>query len=136
MKKILFLLLLSFIFESNVVACEPIVWKLKTDKIFGFVIDENKTPIPNLTIQVLQNSMNEIGFISETKTDSQGRFEITEIPSGKYVLRTSDKTYHFAFTYASLKYKKSDSKPKKEIVMTVVPLSKCSGFAKVRKTPN
>jgi 5-hydroxyisourate hydrolase-like protein (transthyretin family) len=137
MKRILFLSFSILIIQlTSTVACEPTIWKLKINSIFGVVVDENKTPIPNIAIQVLKNSNNENGLVSQVNTDQQGRFEFTNISSGKYIVRTSDKTYKFAFTFASLKVKQLKSKREKEIVMTVVPVSKCSGYAEVRKFSN
>lgn len=128
---ILILLVLSF--SESSFACIPNIASIKAKAINGKVVGEGDNfPIPKAIVQVYKIKENGEEILAETKTDENGRFEINNFPSGKYLIRS--KAEYFAYSYAEIKLEKSSSNIKKEeIIFTLVPETDCSGDVEVKK---
>jgi len=121
-----------FLFAYSVFPCTVNISSIKTNSIYGRVIDENKSLIPNAKIQIYKNTDNGEEILAETISDENGKFEIKDFPAGKYMIKAGSE--HFAYSYASVKLNKTLSNVKyKEIVFTLVPIGECSGWVDMQK---
>lgn len=132
--RILVCFILIFSFANDALTCTPHVSFIKTKAIYGKIIDEYNRPIPGASVQIYKiNDGDEEKILAETKADENGRFEISNFPSGKYAIR-ADFGDDFRTTYAQLKLKKSSKKVKdEEIIFTLVTIADCSGKVEVKK---
>jgi hypothetical protein len=131
--KVLVCISFLFIFAFVVFPCTVTISKIKADGLYGRVIDINKALIPGAIIQIYQNTKDgEKGF-AVIRADKDGRFELKDFPAGNYMIKANAEG--FAYSYASMKLKKSSGKVKKrEIVFTLVPYDGCSGLVEIQRT--
>lgn len=117
------------LFAYDAFFCTVNISNIKATAVYGKVIAETKETIPNAKIQIFKAEDYD-KILAETTTDENGRFEIKNFPSGKYMIRA--KAEHFAVSIAFMKLKKNSSNVKnKEIVFTLVP--ECSGWVEMQK---
>ena len=116
-------------------ACTVTISNIKTNSIYGKVISETKEFIPKATIQIYKNTDDGEKVLAEIRTDENGRFELKNFPAGNYMIKANAEG--FAYSYASMKLKKSlEQVKKREIVFTLVLYGDCSGWAEMQKIQN
>lgn len=124
-----------FLAAGNVFPCTIPIGDIKTNAVFGKVIAEFGTvraPLPNATIEIFKKKKDREEIIAVTKSDENGRFEIKNIPAGKYTI--SAYSEHFRHSYAWLNLKNTSRKKRdQEIVFTLVTWLECSGDVRVQK---
>ncbi len=132
--RIIISLVFAVFLVYDVLPCTVNVSNIKTNAVYGVVITETKEVIPNAKIQIYKNTDDGEEILAETKTDENGRFEIVDFPSGKYMIRA--KTWDFYYDIlAVMKLKKSSSRVKnKEIVFTLDTRGEgCLSWVEVQK---
>jgi len=119
------------LFVDAAAACTIEISTVKTNAVYGRVIDEMKASIPNARIRIFKSAESN-DPLAETTSDENGRFEIKNFPAGVYIIKANAE--NFAYTTSFLKLKKSSSKVKKrEMVFTLVPSPACSGWVEMQK---
>jgi 5-hydroxyisourate hydrolase-like protein (transthyretin family) len=112
--------------------CTVSIQNIKSEAIYGRVIDEAQAAITGAKISIYKNAEAEAPAVAETIADENGRFEIKNFPAGIYIIRA--KAENFASTTAFLKVTKSFLNAKnKEMVFTLVPSAACTGWVEMKK---
>ncbi|HLM01980.1 MAG TPA: carboxypeptidase-like regulatory domain-containing protein [Pyrinomonadaceae bacterium] len=130
--RILVSIILLFLCSGDALTCTVDISSIKAKAIYGKVIAEDGTPVPDALVQIYRNLEEGEVILAEIKADENGRFEMQNFAAGKYMIRA--KSNYFAVSIAIIKLKKSSSKVRnREIVFTLVPDSRCSGWVEMRK---
>lgn len=107
---------------------------LKVSHVSGHVVAlwrGGEEPIPNASIQVRQLINDEWQTKFTAVSDEKGFFQIDNVPSGNYEIYVTSQHFHAFGTRVRLKA--SQSKPTREIVVTLGLEFHDCGYAKVRK---
>lgn len=103
MKFLICIISLALLFFQSGFACTVDIWKIKAAAVRGKVTDAYKNPVPNASIQIYRNKGEGVELPAETRADENGRFEIKNFPSGKYMIKAE--AGHFAGALADMKLK-------------------------------
>ncbi len=124
-----------FLFCIPTFACECFHQKIKIKGFSGQVVfpsTKPKKPIPNAIVRLSKRTTNGDIAIAEVVTDENGRFDVTDVKSGKYILQTEAKGFYKFST--EIKIIKSSSRKKRELEIGLnVIIICCDGYANVRK---
>ena len=128
-----------FLFSVSTLACTCVRDTIKSKGFSGQVIafyksrPNEKDAVPKATVKLLKRTDDGDKVIAELVTDENGRFNVENLKSGKYILDVRAKNFQTISTL--IKVSKAPKQKKEEIIVALdFSLDCCEGYAKVQKS--
>lgn len=125
-----------FLLSISTLACTCIRDKIKAKSFSGQVVmqiaTQTKEPLVNATVKLIKRTANGDEIIAAIVADGNGRFAVSEVQPGEYVLQAEAPNFQKLST--QIKIVKGSSQKREIEIGLEVAATCCAGYATLRRT--